>query len=196
MFDKHTLGQISKTILDEYNSGTMASERHLQAVIFNSIRPILSSKGLSLLIEPTIQTKKDCAITGIIPDMLIVNKNEVLAIIEIKYVPYGYPKFEKDFETFSAFHSQIKVDRNIYLKGQPKDGNWDTNVLFSIAQDLQTFYIAIARHDADIFTKTSSIIKNYLDKFEHYSFQPIFILINPDNDPTKSKIILDSGQYK
>lgn len=191
MLDKQTLDTVSKNILSEYNSGTMASERHLQAVIYNILRPLLP-KGLSILIEPNIITKpKHSLVNGLIPDMLIIDQNKVRGIVEIKYVPYAYPKFQKDFETFVAFHSTKENNgAGLYLKGQPKDGNWDENVLFTIAQDLHTYYIVIARHDSDIFTKTSSIVKKYLDSFKNNNFQPIFILINPENDPSKSEIRL------
>ena len=176
MLDDLTLDILAKNILIEYNSCTMASERHLQAVIYNSLKPLLP-KGLSILIEPNIITKpKDSSIYGLIPDMLLIDQSKVLGIIEIKYVPHSYPMYKKDFDTFIAFNTiKGKNDFGLYLKGQPKDGNWDENVLFSISQDLITYYIVIARHDSEFFTNTSVIVKEKFDRVKDYIFQPIFI---------------------
>lgn len=191
MLDKQKFNSIAQVILYEYNSGTIASERHLQALLFNLIRPILS-ENLTLLVEPNIITQdKNCEINGLIPDMLIIEhaKQLLQTVVEIKYVPYGYPKYQKDFETFVAFHSSINKDNvKIYLKGQPKDGNWDTDILYEVAKDLQLIYIVIARFDAELFEKTTDILNKYFDDSEKFTFQSLFILINPDKDPKTSEI--------
>src|SRR5690606_26318110 len=122
-----------KYLIEEYNKGFIASERHLQALIYIKLSSLLEENGFRLIVEPKMETKPTSNISGLIPDMLIINsKNEICGLVEIKYAPNEYIRYDKDFETFKKFHElkESKSETSIFLKVDTKTGDWDRNVLF------------------------------------------------------------------
>jgi hypothetical protein len=190
------LDQLSTTILSEYNTGRIVSERHLQAFIYHQLHEQMQEAGLTLVIEPSIKTMEKSNIDGLIPDVIIRSEKEVLAVIELKFVPYGYPQYKKDFATFSAFYSSVDKQSKIYLSCSPKDGLWDQEKRYTLSTDLKVYYLVIARHDSYLFSDTSSIVNEYFDAFNTYFFQPIFIKIDPSSDPQKTIVQTDQIYVK
>lgn len=162
----------------EYERGTLVSERHLQAILYSEANQHLYDRNIILLIEPKIQTTRDCQITGLIPDMLLVQGNEVVGVVEIKYVPYKYVPYEKDFDTFQAFNSLRNNDSiRIYLKVIANDGNWDKSNSYVISKNLKFYYFAIGNYDSNIFTDTFNLASKY-DINQQSSLYTYFILVN------------------
>lgn len=131
-----------------YNSGTICSERHLQAELYHLVKGILRVQDYQLFIEPKINTNSTTSdIHGLIPDMLVTRGKEIVAVIEIKYVPHGYAEYEKDFATFNKFQANAgKKDVRIDLLTDPYTGSWkdSENPTFTIANDLELLFIVIA----------------------------------------------------
>lgn len=186
-----TLNIIAEGLRFEYHTGTIVSERHLQALFYNLIRLPFAEKGITVLIEPKISTQNDCSINGLIPDMLLVKDQEICGVIEIKYVPHAFPQFEKDLATFEAFKSQKNKPEQLFLIVNPADGNWNEEITFSISDQLDIYYLVMARYDSAIFTDTNNIVSERLKHIDTYKFQPIFILIHPEQNPEEFQIILD-----
>lgn len=180
MLNRQLLENILQTIQTEYESGVIVSERHLQAIFYSIVSPVLKEIGYTMLIEPKIYTEdNECNIKGLIPDILIVKEREVCAIIEIKYVPHGFIEYQKDFETFKKFHL-LKGNQNInlYLKVIPINGNWDKKISYKISNELKTYYVAIGNSNSQIFTDTDIIVNEYLGEAGHKLFQKLFLLIH------------------
>jgi len=186
--NQSTIDQLATFILAEYNKGTIVSERHLQAIIYQYLATKLSSTELTLVIEPTIRTQTQGPISGLIPDLLIRTSKEVTALIELKFVPSSYPSYEKDFLTFKSFHQAIEEQSMLYLSCSPKDGEWNTAKVYSISKDLKIFYLVVARHDSHLFTNLSEIVERFFYGLEPYHFHSIFFLINQTLNPNETII--------
>ena len=74
-------------------------------------------------------------IKKVIPDIIICSPQKVIAVIELKYLPRGQPKYEKDLETLaliSKHRNKIKVT-NKRFRGENKqrtEYDLSSNMLF------------------------------------------------------------------
>lgn len=76
-----------------------------------------------LFIEPNFSVRSKGVIRRLVPDIVICNSREVIAVVEIKYLPRANPKFDKDVESLnllSKHRAQLSVS-NIRFSGQKQD---------------------------------------------------------------------------
>ena len=109
-------------IESDYLKQRINSERSLQASFWSQLNCKLPPTR-RLFIEPPMKVKTKNGIKRIIPDIVICNTKEVIAVIELKYLPRGQPKFKKDIESLALIsqkRKQISVS-NSRFRGTEKD---------------------------------------------------------------------------
>jgi len=97
-----------QTIERDYNYGRINSERSLQASLWASLNDLLP-RNRNLFIEPFLNAGEKL----VCPDIVITNSREVVAVIELKYLPRAQPKYEKDVATL-AFIAQQRIELQLY----------------------------------------------------------------------------------
>lgn len=81
-----------------YQNGHITSEATLQAHLFCSLRHSVPD-ALSFC-EPVLVLGDG---QKVIPDMLVVRENSVVAVIEMKFVPHDYPHFRADIDKLARY---------------------------------------------------------------------------------------------
>lgn len=140
-----------------YLNKDICSERHLQVYIFNYLAATIGN--LELFVEPKIYCESaNSSIHGLIPDILITNKNSIVGLIEIKYTPHGGVDYHKDLETFKKFDdTKNQKNTNVYLRVNKVTGDWDYNRPLEISQNLRCYYIVVGHNTSDLFVNESGI---------------------------------------
>ena len=125
----------NECINEDYCSQRINSERSLQASFWSHLNELLS-RNRRLFIEPgiVIDMKKD-GLKRLIPDIVVCNRKDVIAVIELKYLPRVQPKYKKDINSLSLIaKNRRKISiANDRFKGSEKDANkyaLSKNVLF------------------------------------------------------------------
>jgi len=95
------------SIDNDYMMQRINSERSLQASFWAQLNNKLPSTR-RIFIEPPMRIKTQNGIKKVIPDIVICSKKEVICIIELKYLPKGHPKYEKDIETLALISKKRK----------------------------------------------------------------------------------------
>lgn len=85
-----------KSITIDYAAQRINSERSLQASLWSNLNALLPFKTRRMFIEPSLNVLDKCRY----PDIVICNTREIIAIIELKYLPRGKPTWSKDITTF------------------------------------------------------------------------------------------------
>jgi hypothetical protein len=111
-----------KTIREAYSKMLINSERGLQVHFCLALRETFDCKNTprSFFVEPTLLLgdKKR------IPDLVIYEANQIVAVIELKYAPRSLPDFKKDFETLALIRANaqnLTISNDRYRgPGQPR----------------------------------------------------------------------------
>jgi hypothetical protein len=78
---RNLLEKCWKEIEVYYKSNSISSERSLQAEIYSNLRKLVG-KTCKVLVEPSIQKY--------IPDIVLVDSNQVICVVEIKFAPHWW----------------------------------------------------------------------------------------------------------
>lgn len=147
-----------------YESGIICSERHMQCELF---RVLCNDKAFinqyEIFVEPRL-SNTDCAKLKVkIPDINITSRKEreIVAVMELKYVPHSYPQYEKDIEVLTNFYELCNLRKNdtktsFSLLTNPETGEWKDDVLFPVALNLTLIYAVIGRFDSYVFEQKDS----------------------------------------
>jgi len=152
-----------------YLTGIICSERHLQAVLYKILESNKSFyENYHCFIEPYLNTlnKSIPEIEGKFPDLVIVDKvsNEIVAVIELKYVPHYYVPFEKDVWNLSLINKYRGNKSVIQLMTEPETGKYQTEG-FTISENLLCVFAAITNEFSFSVTDTEKIWKpDYTEK--------------------------------
>ena len=117
-----------RTIREDYEEQLINSENGMLAAFDRHLR-LEIPKARRIFIEPRVFDAKD-ATRRWFPDMVVCNSREVIAVLEMKYTPRGYPKYERDVEKLKSvakLRKRLHVANTRYL-GVPID---DRQYLFS-----------------------------------------------------------------
>lgn len=118
----------------DYMRQRINSERSLQASFWSQLNNILPPTR-RIFIEPPMSIKTQNGVKRLIPDIVICNTKEVISVIELKYLPRGQPKFNKDIESLALIskkRKQISIS-NSRFRGTEKDNKkypLSKNILF------------------------------------------------------------------
>ena len=80
----------------DYINQRINSERSLQASFWSCLNKNIQTKtNRQLFIEVPMRVEINGATTRVIPDIIICSQQKVIAVIELKYLPRGQPKYKK-----------------------------------------------------------------------------------------------------
>jgi len=121
-------------ITSDYCSQRINSERSLQASLWAHIYNHLPNNR-RLFIEPSFTISHKGQTKKLVPDIAICNSREVIAIVEIKYLPRGKPKYAEDVETLDLLsrHRSKLAASNVRFHGEeqdPREYSFSKNMLF------------------------------------------------------------------
>ena len=123
-----------------YQLARVNSERTLQAILYSQLVAILPPKA-RVLCEPTIKVPDSDAV---IPDLVVVMNNAITAVVEIKFVPHGYPIYKKDINKLRTYGCTKSAFQLIL---EPHTGKY-LNKYFTFSKDCLLVFAVIARHDS------------------------------------------------
>lgn len=92
-------------IQQDYERQRVNSERSLQASLWSQLNVLLPPKTRRIFIEPALSIAAASSTKNVIPDFVICNSRQVIAVVELKYQPRMQPSFRKDIETLRAIAS-------------------------------------------------------------------------------------------
>lgn len=113
-----------------YESGYCLYEGGLQAALYKELSLEFSDCGI--VIEPRWETQ--------IPDIVIVNENEIVDIFELKFVPHWYPAFARDIKKLLGYCGAQPVTLN------PRTAKWGNPL--PISTDCRLHFVAVGRSDS------------------------------------------------
>ncbi len=119
-------------IHNDYVNRLINSERSLQASYWAAIKAYLP-KNRQIYIEPSFKIDREGR--KITPDLIITSREEVIAVIELKYLPKGKSKFQKDIYSLGSiarYRKKLTFKNNRYLglDTTPKEYKFSDSVLF------------------------------------------------------------------
>ena len=136
--------QISKAwqkALDKnYPLQRINSERSLQAAVWAELNCIFSDCARRMFIEPGVVVYSETA-SGEkqrnvrYPDLVICNSREIIAVLELKYLPRGKPAYTKDLATLALIanaRDQVSITNNRFrgVEADPHVYKLATSVLY------------------------------------------------------------------
>ncbi|HLG03781.1 MAG TPA: hypothetical protein VI731_09320 [Bacteroidia bacterium] len=186
-------------IKGKYEEGLFCSERHFQAELFHLLYSDKKfKKRYNLFVEPIIYDKEAALsqyqLQGIIPDMIATEKDRIVAIIELKYVPHGFVSFEKDIRNMARFYKAKDMGVQFYLRTDKKTGAWDYTRPFYLDKDIVLIYGLIGHNESYCITNPNEI---WDEKYTALSMKPRYAqfigAIDPVNEKTTFTSIISCG---
>lgn len=171
-------------IKDYYMSGSISTERNLQAELYHQMRVNRGLQNYQIWVEPTFYFEnKDLAMNHKIPDLIITNQNKIESVIEIRYKPYGDVLYTDVIEKLFRL-SILKGSHIIPLKTKPETGNWLTRPeeKYIFSENCIFIFAVVARDNYSIALEQSKWIieipKNFLHLKGKISESPKFEVEN------------------
>lgn len=105
--------------MDRYSDGKVNSERTLHAILYSQL--VAALPECTVLCEPQLSISQHGVF---VPDVVVINdQNQIVVVLEIKFVPHGYPVFEGDIAKLRAI--ALDGDQSAYhLLLQPATGKF------------------------------------------------------------------------
>lgn len=122
-----------------YLKSHINSERTLQASIYASLLARLP-EGYRVLCEPSINTPGH---GRLIPDIVVLSKGHIEAVIELKFVPHHYPTTE-DLWKLKQYSTAVE---EFSLLLSPRSGRFD-RTKFKFSPNCLLVFAVIGQHDA------------------------------------------------
>lgn len=135
---KQRFEQAWEACIKEYREGRVLTERTLQALLFRE----LSGFPEELIVcEPRLEGN---GLGPFIPDIVVAREHEIVAICELKFVPQGFPIFEKDLSKLQHY-AQSKLAHRLLL--DPVSGTYAEEA-FYVSGDCLLVFAVIGRRDS------------------------------------------------
>lgn len=165
--------------------GYLQYERHLQAELYRRLVDSLTGLEVRIWAEPRLYlNNKDNR--QIVPDLVITDKKEIIAAIEIKYKPWEYiSNFEADIEKLNTLSSP---DGKFVLGRIPVSSNWKVqkesrmNLEYTVSKNLLKVFISFERSDGNSIVKT--------DTYQNMNLLHLYGYL-----AEKGEVILESKKY-
>ena len=146
--------------VDAFKKGQIASEATLQAHLFCALHTRIPDVLIHCeqVIKLSNGQRKQ-------PDMLVVRGNDVIAVLELKFVPHDYPRYEDDVEKLAQY-SKHRNDFEISL--DPTTGKFSDQLyrfcescLFVFAVIGQHDAVAVRRHDVEKYAREKGLVEGF-----------------------------------
>jgi len=113
-----------------------------------------------VICEPTIALEH---IGRVVPDLLVLQGNQVTAAVELKFVPHDFPQFEGDLQKLRAYGSS-HVSFPIMV--EPTTGRF-ANDPYEFSPDCLLVFAAIGRHDSSALDRSHlfNLMRTFEDRF-------------------------------
>lgn len=166
-----------RTIDTGYENMQINSERGLQVIFCTEITRVFEQQGTAprrLFIEPSLRLPLQNG-KQVIPDIIICNRNEIIAAVEIKYTPKGKPNYQGDIENLSYLadncgDKEFSIVNERYL-GPQKDKS------YSFSKDVVFAWAGI--YKAGDANACVDEMESYVE--EHYpDFKPTFLSLHAE----------------
>jgi hypothetical protein len=165
--DFETLFRVAWTgvVQQRYQQGVLNSERALQACIVGAL--MNAAPSLIALIEPTLYPESKVA-REMIPDIWVgqLGSAEALAVLELKFVPFAYPRWEGDIDKLAKIltgptsYSARTIDPKT---GKDSDVSKDGRGQIAICERTLGIFAAVGRDDSAA-VETASLCKGFSGK--------------------------------
>lgn len=135
---KNAIRESWELVCGQYKQGRINSERTMQAYFFRFLQDAVPDR--TVLCEAGFEMGEVRAI----PDILVTEAGKVVAAVELKFVPHGYPVFEDDLRklAYYARHRQM-----FPLTVDPANGRF-SSAHHQFADDCLLVFGAVGRFDA------------------------------------------------
>jgi len=167
-------------IEQEYNNGTLCSERALQSELYRRLRDELP-KEYTVWVEPAIRIIIEEKKRTIKPDILISKENEIVTVIELKYVPHYYANFIGDLKKLDHIAKQ-KSDYKFKLRTYPMTGKYDDNY-FQFSKGALLVFAVIANNEAAALHPVRNFKKQVGEDIRLENFLVLRGTITPSKKP-------------
>ena len=114
---KHLIKAWKRCIERDYCSQAINSERSLQASFSSYLRGQLEDTR-RLFIEPTMMVNQSGDEKPVRPDIVVCNRDVIIAIVELKYAPRGGAHYNKDLDTLATIARARKEKKGIELANE------------------------------------------------------------------------------
>jgi len=131
---------------NQFNIGVVSSERAMQAELYYSLRTLLNEK-YKIFVEP-IEIRIKGNLKGMVPDLIITHEQEIICIIEIKYMPWKNILHKNDMDKINFYSTLSKVEQGIKIN--PLTGDYIQNE-FTYSESLVTIFAAIGKSTSQPF---------------------------------------------
>lgn len=128
--------------VEDYKASRINSERTLQAALYSRLRTRLPT-STQVLCEPVISFELR---GNLIPDMVIAEGGDVIAIIELKFVPHHRPMWRGDLEKLRWYGEAKEAHFQLVL--DPGTGVY-TEDRFRFTENCLLVFGVVGRHDAE-----------------------------------------------
>lgn len=163
---------ISNQIRSRILLGLIPNERHLQAELYHELRLRLSN-SYNIWVEPVIYLK-EFGLYRVRPDLIITEKENIIAIIELKYLLHNEPDYNSDiekllkFELITNYEIEISLGSAIWKKDEP-----DILILkrYVIPSEVLTVFIVFGRKDCKAFKTNFEKPKNFMQVIGYFANQ-------------------------
>ncbi len=128
--------EIWSRIENLYFDGYMVSERGLQAALYAEFK-ILS--GVKVIVEPTWEVG--------VPDLVIVEKEQITDIFELKFKPHHYVSdYSLRWDIQKLLRYGANPDEKYPVRVRPNTGQWEENL--PVRNNCRLHFVAVAEHNA------------------------------------------------
>ncbi len=160
-----------KTVLEkQYAFQWINSERSLQAYFATSLDEVLRSTQKAatklqrrLFIEPTIRIGKGKKVYECKPDIVVCNKDKIIAVIELKYQPKSKPTYQDDIKNLELLKKDVEQNKLLNISNSRYRGPATDSTTYSFAEDTLFVWAGIynpEKHSDNTLKNTSLISGN------------------------------------
>lgn len=147
---------------EDYRKGRINSERCLQAVFFRELCREFPDASTRIFVEPAMALEGNK-----FPDLVICGASEILAIIELKFVPHGYSQYKDDLKKLVAFARKQGTSFEIALDAETGKLSEDR---FAITARTRYVFAVVCQSDAEAVSQDDVMTKipaELHDRFLH-----------------------------
>ena len=141
---------ISGHIKNQIASGNISYERQLQAELFNCLRSNLFPE-FNIWVEHII--KLEPFNFKIYPDLILTRNNDIVSIIELKFLIFGNPNIEKDMEKFQKLKKFPKDNLVLFENIELNNPNQDSHIVnqYRLIENFLSILIVFGKENCDAF---------------------------------------------